>query len=225
MKRTALTRAVVTTVTAVALVGTAPAAASAHPVPTQAPAEATSANPEIPPASPTAYLFAETLAKLSGEELETTFLAEIVPHHRAAIEMAELELERGTSADIRTHAENIIANQQHQIDQFTRWLDEWYGLTPEEAMEQAPEEAREEMEILEQETQEMVEELAGVAAGEEFDVAFARMMASHHASGVVEFLEPQARAVHAELRVASTNGIVTQEMQIADFVTWLSSRG
>jgi uncharacterized protein (DUF305 family) len=225
VNRNVLTRGVVTTVTAVALVGTVPAVASAHPAPAQAPAEATSAHPEVPPASPTAYLFAETLAKLSGEELETTFLAEIIPHHRAAIEMAELELERGTSPDIRTHAENIIANQQHQIDQFTRWLDEWYGLTPDEAMEQAPEEARQEMKVLEEETQQMVDELAEVPAGEEFDIAFARMMASHHASGIVEFLEPQARAEHPQLRVASTNGIVTQEMQIADFVTWLSSRG
>ncbi|MDP9440855.1 MAG: DUF305 domain-containing protein [Actinomycetota bacterium] len=227
MKKTILTRGIVAAVIAVPLGAAAPAAAIPGSVPAHAPAAAPSAEEDslgVPPTSPTAYLFGETLAKLEGEELETTFLAEIIPHHRAAIEMAQLELERGTSPDIRTHAENIIANQQHQIDQFTRWLDEWYGLTPEEAMAQAPEEARQEMETLEAETSQMVEELRQVSAGEDFDVAFVRMMVPHHQAGIIEFLEPQSRAVHPELRVAATSGITTQEMQVADFLTWLSGQ-
>ncbi len=119
---------------ATALLGgaTAPAFARWEATPVSAHTQTETLQPE--PTSPTAYEFGETLAGLEGEELEITFLAEIIPHHRAAIEMSQLELERGVSPDIRTHAENIIANQQHQIDQFTRWLEEWYGLTPEEAM-------------------------------------------------------------------------------------------
>lgn len=138
--------------------------------------------------------------------------------------MAELELERGTSPDIRTHAENIIANQQHQIHQFTRWLDEWYGLTPEEARAQAPEEARREMATMEEEMHKMHEELMAVKAGEGFDVAFVQKMIPHHSSGIIEVLEPQARAPHAELRVASTAGITTQQAEIADFRTWLAGQ-
>lgn len=42
--------------------------------------------------------------------------------------------------------------------------------------------------------------------------------------GVVEFLEPQARAVHRQLRVAAASGINTQTAEIADFRTWLSGR-
>ena len=176
------------------------------------------------PTSPTAYEFGETLAGLEGEQLEVTFLAEIIGHHQAAIEMAQLELERGTSPDIRTHAENIIARQQHQIDQFTTWLEEWYGLTPEEAKAQAPEEAQEEMKILEEETRMMVEELAAVEAGEDFDVAFVQKMIPHHNGGIVEFLELQSRADHAQLRVASSAGITAQQAQIADFRTWLAGQ-
>jgi uncharacterized protein (DUF305 family) len=176
------------------------------------------------PTSPTVYEFGETLAGLEGRELEVTFLAEIIPHHQAAIEMAELQLERGTSPDIRTHAENIIANQQHQIDQFTRWLEHWYGLSPEEARDEAPEEARQEMAALEEETQAMIEELEAVPAGEDFDVAFVQKMIPHHQGGIVEFLEPQSRAIHPELRVASAAGITTQQAQVADFRTWLAGR-
>ena len=216
--------AAATIVAATALLGGATAPASAHweATPVSAHTQTETLQPE--PTSPTAYEFGETLAGLEGEELEITFLAEIVGHHQGAIEMAELELERGTSPDIRTHAENIIANQQHQIDQFTRWLDQWYGLTPEEAKAQAPEEARQEMATMEEEMQMMHEELMAVEAGEGFDVAFVQKMIPHHSSGIIEFLEPQARAPHAELRVASTAGITTQRAQVADFRTWLAGQ-
>lgn len=173
--------------------------------------------------SPVAFEFGETLAKLEGAQLEVTFFAAIIPHHRDAIEMAEMELERGASADIRTHAQNIIANQRHQIEQFTRWLREWHAMTPQEAMAAAPEEARAEMAAMEAETAEMMAELEATPAGAPFDVAFVRNMIAHHQGGIVEFLEPQARALHAELRVAATGGIVTQQMEAADFRTWLAA--
>lgn len=201
---------------------TAPGFAHGKATPVSSHSQAEMLQPD--PTSPTAYEFGETLATLEGEELEITFLAEIIPHHRAAIEMSQLELERGVSPDIRTHAENIIANQQHQIDQFTRWLEEWYGLTPEEAMAQAPTEAQEEMKILEEQTQMMIEELSAVEAGEDFDVAFVQKMIPHHQAGTIEFLELQSRAPHAQLRVAATAGITTQQAQVADFRTWLAGR-
>lgn len=209
---------------ATALLGgaTAPAFARWEATPVSAHTQTETLQPE--PTSPTAYEFGETLAGLEGEELEITFLAEIIPHHRAAIEMSQLELERGVSPDIRTHAENIIADQQHQIEQFTRWLDQWYGLTPDEAKAQVPAEAQEEMKILEEETQMMIEELSAVEAGEDFDVAFVQKMIPHHNSGIIEFLEPQSRAVHPQLRVAATAGITTQQAQVADFRTWLAGR-
>lgn len=199
---------------------TAPVVAHTEVAPASSHSPAELLQPE--PTSPTAYEFGETLATLEGEELDITFLAEIIPHHRAAIEMSQLELERGVSPDIRTHAENIIANQQHQIEQFTRWLEEWYGLSPEEAMAQAP--AQEEMKVLEEETQMMIEELSAVEAGEDFDVAFVQKMIPHHQSGIIEFLEPQSRAPHAQLRVAATAGITTQQAQVADFRTWLAGQ-
>lgn len=210
-------------VAAAALIGIPVASAAADPEPAPRPPQAVETlQPQ--PTSPTAYDFGETLAELEGEKLEITFLAAIIGHHQAAIEMAQLELERGTDPQIRTHAENIIASQQNQVDQFTRWLQEWYGLTPEAAREQAPEEARREMRKMDRETQRDMEELRAVPAGEEFDVAFVRKIIPHHSAGIIEFLEPQSRAVHPELRVAATTGIVSQEAQIADFRTWLAGQ-
>lgn len=47
-------------------------------------------------------------------------------------------------------------------------------------------------------------------------------MIPHHSSGIVEFLEVQSRAAHAELRVAAASGANTQQAEIGDFRTWLS---
>lgn len=199
----------------------APAATASDPA-SEMLAQEDQAQPD--PTSPTAYAFGETLAGLEGDELETTFLAEIIDHHRAAIEMAQLELERGTDPDIRTHAENIISTQQAQIEQFTRWLDDWYGLTPDQAAERAPEEARNEMKQMGEETAQMMAELREVPAGDEFDEAFVMKIIPHHSAGIIEFLEPQSRAVHAELRVAASTGITNQQAEVADFRTWLSGR-
>lgn len=176
------------------------------------------------PMSSTNYKLAETLATLDGDQLETTFLAAVIPHHQDAIEMAELELKSGSSPDIRTHAENIIGNQQHQIDQFTRWLDEWYGFTPEAAMAQVPKDAHKVMQAMQSETQKMLKELATVPAGKDFDVTFVREMIPHHHSGIVEFLEVQSRAVHPQLRISATEGITTQQAQAANFRTWLAAQ-
>ncbi|GAA2450776.1 hypothetical protein GCM10010421_49010 [Streptomyces glaucus] len=173
---------------------------------------------------PVAYEFGETLAKLRGEQLETLFLAEIISHHRGAVEMARLELRRGVDADVRRYAQNIITGHERQIEQFTRWLHQWYGMTPQEAAEQAPAEARREMAQMAQGVQDMLEALRQVDRGERFDVAFVRMMIPHHSCGVIESLEPQARAAHARLRLAAATGATAQGAQIADFRTWLAGR-
>lgn len=137
--------------------------------------------------------------------------------------MAELELRRGVDADIRTHAENIIASQRHQIDQFTRWLHKWYNLTPQQAVEQVCEEARREMTAMDREVQRHADELRRTKAGIGFDIAFVKRIIPHHSAGIVELLEPQPRAFHPQLRVAAATGITTQEAEIADFRIWLSA--
>lgn len=176
------------------------------------------------PTPPTSHKFAQILAGLEGEQLETTFLAAVIPHHQDAVEMAQLELKNGSSPDIRTHAENIIGNQQHQIDQFTTWLKEWYGLTPEEAVDQAPENAHEVMQTMQDHTQKVLKELAAVPSSEDFDVAFVREMIPHHHSGIAELLEIQSRAVHPQLRISAAEGITTQQAQAVNFRTWLAAQ-
>lgn len=227
MNRTRTRRAAAVTAAGLVLVLTPPAVADSQTSNGSAPAASAgrSGQSMMPmPTSPTAYDFGETLARLDGRQLEITFMASIIGHHKAAIEMARMELQRGRSADIRTHAENIISSQQNQIDQFTRWLRQWYGLTPEQARSQAPREAQQEMAMMDRETARTMAELRATPAGAGFDVAFVKRIIGHHQAGIIEFLEPQSRAPHAELRVAAATGAMTQESEATDFRTWLAGR-
>ncbi|WP_158771517.1 DUF305 domain-containing protein [Streptomyces sp. NRRL S-340] len=172
--------------------------------------------------APLACRLGEELAALRGKDLETAFLAGIIAHHEAAIGMARLETERGTDGALRARANDLITAHQRQVEQFTRWLRQWYGMTPEQASAKLPAGVGRAVRGLEQEGRRLLAGLRATAGGEAFDRAFVNMMIPHHNSGLVEFLEPQARAVHAELRAAAASGATGQESEITDFLAWLS---
>ncbi|GAA3399242.1 hypothetical protein GCM10017752_67100 [Streptomyces roseoviridis] len=210
--------AAVATVLSLAL---APASfATGGPVPERS-VSTTSQDAQPLPTSPAAYELGEELAGLSGKQLEVSFLAAVIPHHRGAVEMAKLERERGTDSGVRHRAENIISGQQHQLDRYTHWLRDWYGLTPQQARDQAPAEVREEMAELDKERRHRLDELRGTPAGKHFDTAFVKRMIPHHSAGIALSLEAQSRAVHHRLREAASTGITVQQTEIEDFRDWL----
>lgn len=171
-----------------------------------------------------AYQFGAALAKLKGRAMETTFLGEIIRHHKMAMEMAHMELERGVSPAIRSHARDIIAEHEHHIEQFTRWLRQWYGLTPEQAMQQAPAMAHGYMAPMDSEMRHRMEQLGTMSKGKAFDIAFVQRMIAYHACSIIESLEPQSHAAHAPLREAAAAGTAGQMKQIAELRRWLSDQ-
>ena len=50
------------------------------------------------------------------------FMAMMIPHHQAAINMAKAELKYGKNAKLRAMAQNIIKTQQAEIDQMRAML-------------------------------------------------------------------------------------------------------
>ncbi|MFI2642307.1 DUF305 domain-containing protein [Streptomyces sp. NPDC018610] len=175
-------------------------------------------------ASQAARAFGDSLAKLQGKQLEVAFLAGIVRQHQAAVEMAQRELQRGTDRDLRARAQDIVSGQKSQMEQFTRWLSQWYGMTPDQAMARLPAEVRQQVQGLADEARRTLGMLDRTGQGPGFDTMFACMMVPQHSSGVLEFLQTQARADHAELRTAAATGTMTQMKQITDFLAWLSGR-
>ncbi|MFF0969419.1 DUF305 domain-containing protein [Streptomyces sp. NPDC003703] len=177
------------------------------------------------PVSPLACRLGEKLTALRGADLETAFLAGIIAHDEAAVAMARLELDRGTDSALRARAQTLITAHQRQVEQFTGWLRQWYAMTPAQALARLSPDVRTTLAALEQEVQRLLSGLRGTGKGTGFDQAYADMMIPLHTSGLIQFLEPQARAVHAELRSAAATGATGQESEIAGFSAWLAGRG
>jgi uncharacterized protein (DUF305 family) len=60
------------------------------------------------------------------EPFDRAFIDAMIPHHESAIEMAQVALDKSKNPKIKELAENIISAQQREIEQMTRWRQQWY---------------------------------------------------------------------------------------------------
>ncbi len=63
----------------------------------------------------------------ADDQFDLRFIDAMVPHHEAAVDMAQQALEKSDRPEIQELAQNIIASQQQEIDQMTKWKQDWYG--------------------------------------------------------------------------------------------------
>jgi len=64
----------------------------------------------------------QSLTMLEGAPFEQAFLSIMIPHHRAAVDMARNILTKTQDAQIRTWANNIIQTQEREINQMRQLL-------------------------------------------------------------------------------------------------------
>ena len=65
-------------------------------------------------------------AHLDGDQ-DHDFMQMMIPHHQAAIDMAQVELRYGIHPQLKGTARNIIKSQNAEIAQMRLWLATWYG--------------------------------------------------------------------------------------------------
>ena len=61
------------------------------------------------------------------EPFDRAFIDAMIPHHQSAIEMSQVALEYSENPEIKELAENIISAQQKEIEEMTRWRQQWYS--------------------------------------------------------------------------------------------------
>jgi uncharacterized protein (DUF305 family) len=61
----------------------------------------------------------------NDEDFDLLFLDMMTAHHQGAIDMATTDLRDGALPEVKRLAQQIIDAQQGEIDQFTRWRQEW----------------------------------------------------------------------------------------------------
>lgn len=153
------------------------------------------AHADAPATSPTAAQF------------EVHFLEMMIDHHQMALHMSDLCLEEAVNQDLVALCDRIIASQATEIAEMRGWLLDWYGIDHEPMMDdRAHHEHMMELEML---------------SGEEFEIAFLKMMSEHHAMAVDEGRECLRQAEHRELRGLCRKIVATQLREIALMERWL----
>ncbi|MFC8421906.1 DUF305 domain-containing protein [Streptomyces sp. NPDC057236] len=115
---------------------------------------------------------------------DVAFAKGMIPHHRQAVEMADLAPDRAQSADVKKLAADIKKAQDPEIKTLSGWLTSWGEEVPAEgAMDHSMHDMGGMM------TAEEMTELENTS-GKAFDTAFMQMMIKHH-EGAVEMAKTE----------------------------------
>jgi uncharacterized protein (DUF305 family) len=153
-----------------------------------------------------------SLEPLKGAEFEQSFLQQMIQHHRGAIEMAKLVSDHTSRPELRDLASKIIANQQQEIEQMTKWLNEWFEASPKEVANEA---ADKEMKM-------HMPMLSGTKDAD-FDKAFLEMMPKHHHAAVEMAEQAEKKATRSELKELAAKIAKDQTEEIKQMKNWAQS--
>lgn len=149
-----------------------------------------------------------------GNGTDRAFVAEMIPHHESAVEMAEIAQQRGESQFVKQLADDIIRTQTEEISTLRR---------EDEALEAAgvkrgslgvPEHAMG-----------MDDDPAELKTAKPFDKAFLEMMIPHHRGAIEMAKAEQAKGQDPELKALAQEIITAQEREINDMREHLGPEG
>jgi len=137
---------------------------------------------------------------------EQAFLEEMVPHHESAIQMAQIAVAKGNSAEVRGLANDILTTQQEEIARMRAIHDVAFGeeLDPSEMGPHAS------VDLSELEA----------ASGHEFDRIFLRMMIPHHASAIAMCEEVMMSEPREEIGALADEIVAAQAKEIGEMQEW-----
>ncbi|AFY36267.1 DUF305 domain-containing protein [Calothrix sp. PCC 7507] len=165
-------------------------------------------------------------------QVDQHFMEMMVPHHRQALEMAELALSRAQHPEIKNLAVVIKKDQNREIQQMQTWYKAWYGKeVPVTAMTHQEMMARhqgmsqqmnpEMMKMpMNQNMRGMNVNLETLKNAPDFDKEFIRQMIPHHRMAV-EMSKMAAKKTHKpKIRNLAQSIIKTQTAEINQMQQW-----
>lgn len=143
-----------------------------------------------------------------GNAADVTFAKGMIPHHRQAIEMADLAPSRAESAEVKKLAADIKKAQDPEIRTLSGWLTSWGEEVPAEgAMDHSMHGGGGMM------TAEEMQQLKD-SSGKAFDTAFMEMMIKHHEGAVEMARTEQADGAYAPAKEMAGQIITSQSAEI-----------
>lgn len=143
---------------------------------------------------------------------DVTFAQGMIPHHRQAVEMADLAPSRAESAEVKKLAEAIKKAQDPEIKTLSGWLTSWGEQVPAAgAADHSGHGAGGGGGMM---TAEEMDRL-GKASGKAFDTAFMELMIKHHEGAVAMAKTERAEGAFPEAKTMAEAIISSQTAEIA----------
>lgn len=146
-------------------------------------------------------------APANAGQADAMFVNGMIPHHQAAVDMAELARERAEHAEVRELADDIIASQNAEIKQMQAMQSD-LAETDASAMSDSM-------------MKSMNDDAAELEKAENFDKAFLLAMIPHHEMAVTMSKAVQANGKDPEVDALATSIIAAQQREITEMRAWL----
>ncbi len=72
-------------------------------------------------------MMADPQSLADEDPFDKAFIDSMIPHHRSAIEMAEVAATETTNPEIKDLAKDIVEAQRREISQMQQWRQQWYS--------------------------------------------------------------------------------------------------
>ena len=111
---------------------------------------------------------------------DVAFATGMIPHHRQAVEMAQMAVEKATNTEVKKLAAGIQAAQDPEIVQLSGWLTGWGEPVPDASMSGMDMDDMDMSGMMSEQEMTRLEE----STGTEFDRMWLTMMVEHHEGAV-----------------------------------------
>jgi uncharacterized protein (DUF305 family) len=153
-------------------------------------------------------------------EYDLRFIDAMIPHHRGAIEMAKVALQKSKRPEIKALAQNIIKTQNREENELMRkWRKAWYPNASAESVAWHAQMGHSMAMSADQKNAMMMKMDLGVADAE-FDLRFLNAMIPHHEGAIVMAKDALSKAKHPELKQLAHEIATSQQAEIDQMKQW-----
>lgn len=158
-------------------------------------------------------------SELIGEDYDRMFIANMIEHHKGAVDMAKLTQTNAKHQELKDMANDIIVAQTKEIVDMEAWQKIW-GYPASSGGMMMDHSAMGMMTDMGQMTGELKR-----LGGDAFDKAFLSSMIEHHQSAINMAYPGQTNAKHAEVKELTKDIVKAQSSEITQMKQWQKDWG
>lgn len=165
--------------------------------------------------------------KMSGTKLtgdfDNDFAALMIEHHQGAVDMSEMEVNKGSDEQMKMMAQNMVSDHKLEIEQLKSFMSHHDPSSPEHKKESAHTHSGAAENDLSAEMKMEMGKMNSMQMTGNADKDYAMMMQAHHENAIKMSKAEIAHGHHTELKKMAQKMITDDSKEIKEFQKYLSS--